>query len=185
MLELIVPISPEGWDETKLEFVDPEVQVLELEHSLVAISKWEAKYRRAFISKKEMTDEETIDYIRFMTLNKNVNPDTYSHLTDENLKEVSEYINHPMSATVFPADKGNGQQGPRNNDVITADLIYFWMFTWGIPLEFENRHVNQLITLIKVFSAKNAPSRRMSNRDIASRNASLNAARRKRYGSRG
>ena len=185
MLRLPIPISPEGWDESREEFVDPEVRVLELEHSLVAISKWEAKYHRAFISKKEMSPEETIDYVRFMTLDKNVDPDIYNYLTDENLKMVSDYINEPMTATVFPADRNNGNGPPRSSDTVTADLIYFWMFTWGIPLEFENRHINQLITLIKVFNAKNAPSKRMSNRDIASRNASLNAARRKRYNSRG
>lgn len=181
MLQLVVPISPEGWDEKTETFVEPRTKTLQLEHSLVSISKWESKWEKAFISKKDKTAEETLDYIKCMTINKNVDPEVYDYLTTEHFQQVQEYINAPMTATYFSEDKN----GKKNNETITSELIYYWMIALQIPVDFDKWHLNRLLTLIRVCNIKNSPPKKMSKRAIMSRNASLNAARRKSLGTNG
>lgn len=181
MLTITVPISPEGWDEEKQEFVEPRTQTLQLEHSLISLSKWESKWKKAFYSKKEMSDEETLDYIKCMTLSKNVDSDVYNHLTRENIKAVMDYIGDPMTATTFNDNKKDS----RNNETITSELIYYWMIASNIPFECQKWHLNRLITLIRVCSVKNTPPKKRSKRDIMSRNSALNAARRKQMNTKG
>lgn len=181
MLTIIIPISPEGWDDAKQEFVEPKSQAIQLEHSLLSLSKWESKWHKPFYSQKEMTNEETLDYIKCMTVTKNVSPDLYNHLTQENVKAVLDYIGNPMTATTF----SEKEKGTKNREVITSELIYYWMVASNIPFECEKWHLNRLITLIRVCSIKNTPPKKMSKRDIMNRNASLNAARRKQFNSKG
>ena len=181
MLQITVPLSPEGWDEEKNEFVEPKVQVLNLEHSLVSLSKWESKWCKPFLSKTPKTSEETMDYIKFMTITQNVKPEVYEHLTQSNIEEINSYIESPMTATTFTEDKN----GKTNREIITSELIYYWMVALQIPFECQKWHLNRLITLIRVCNVKNAPPKKMSKRDIMSRNAALNAARRKQLNSKG
>lgn len=182
MLTIEVPVSPEGWDERKQEFVDAKTQTLQLEHSLVSLSKWESKWQKPFFSKKEMSAEETLDYIKCMTLNKNIDPDVYDRLTRENVKAVMDYIGSPMTATTF----GKDDKGPNNREIITSELIYYWMIASNIPFDpCQKWHLNRLITLIRVCSVKNTPPKKRSKRDIMSRNAALNASRRKQMNTKG
>ena len=181
MLTLRIPMSQEGWDEEKQEFVEPRCQTLQLEHSLVSLSKWESKWQKPFYSKKEMTDEEALDYIKCMTLSKNVDPDVYKHITRENVKEVMDYIENPMTATTF----GKNDKGQINKEVITSELIYYWMIASNIPFECQKWHLNRLITLIRVCSIKNTSPKKRSKREIMSRNAALNAARRQQMNTSG
>ena len=182
MLTLIVPISPEGWDEAKQEFVEPKTQILQLEHSLISLSKWESKWHKPFYSNKNMTVEETLDYIKCMTLTKNVSSDLYDHITRENINDVMAYIGDPMTATTFAKDsKTTG-----GREVITSELIYYWMIASNIPFDpCEKWHLNRLITLIRVCGVKNTPPKKRSKRDIMSRNAALNASRRRQMNSKG
>lgn len=175
MLWLKIPLTQEGWDEEKQEFVEPTYKVLQLEHSLVSISKWESKWCKAFLSKGEKSIEETLDYIKCMTITQCVDPDVYNHLTMENIRQVNEYIEAPMTATVFYEREKTG--GSR--EVVTSELIYYWMIALNIPVEFQKWHLNRLLTLIRVCNIKSTPPKKMSRRDIMSRNAALNAARRK------
>ena len=171
MLRLEVPIGLEGWDEEKEEFVDPITVTLELEHSLASVSKWEQKWHVPFFSKKEKTAEESDDYIKCMTITPNVDPMIYRCLSAENMAAIEAYIGDPMTATTFP----NEREEKSKKETITTELIYYWMFSLGIPLEFENRHINQLLTLIRVFNVKNAPEKKMSPKDAIARNKSINA----------
>ena len=181
MLTIDVPISPEGWDDEKQEFVEPKTQTLQLEHSLVSLSKWESKWHKPFYSKKELTAEELLDYIRCMTLTKNADPDVYNHLTEKNVKKIKDYIDDPMTATTFSKDG----KGPGNGEIVTSELIYYWMIASNIPFECQKWHLNRLITLIRVCGVKNTPPKKRSKRDIMSRNAALNAARRKQMNTKG
>lgn len=181
MLRIVVPLSPEGWDEKKQEFIEPKVQVLQLEHSLVSLSKWESKWCKPFLTKEDKTYEETLDYIKFMTLTNNVKPEVYEHLTVGNVQEINNYIGAPMTATTFSEER----YGRRNQEVITSELIYYWMIALNIPFECQKWHLNRLLTLIRVCNIKNAPAKKMSKRDIMSRNAQLNAARRKQLNTKG
>lgn len=179
MLQITVP-AVEQWDEKKQEFVTTKEQKLQLEHSLVSLSKWESKWCKPFLSKDKKTDEETIDYIRCMTLTQNVNPDIYNFVTDDNIKRVNDYIGEPMTATTFSSRKNSP-----NREIVTSELIYYWMIELHIPVEFQKWHLNRLLTLIQVCNIKNQPAKKMSRREIMSRNSSLNAARRKRLNTKG
>lgn len=181
MLQIKIPISPEGWDEEKQEFVDPEFKVLNLEHSLVSLSKWESKWCKSFFSKKEKTYEETIDYIKCMTLTDGVDPDVYNKLTQENVDQINKYIEAPMTATTF--SKNPTAKGSR--ETITSELIYYWMIASNIPFECQYWHLNRLLTLIRVCEVKNTPPNKRSRGDIMRSNAAMNAARRAQYNSKG
>ena len=180
MLEINVP-GVEFWDEVAEEFVVVKGCTLQLEHSLVSLSKWESKWCKAFLSKREKTPEETIDYVRCMTLTKNVDPRIYTVLTDSNIKQINDYIAAPMTATCFYDDK---QSPGVKSETITSELIYYWMITLNIPVEFEKWHLNRLIALIKTCNVKNNP-KKMSKSEIMRRNRSLNASRKKQLHTKG
>lgn len=181
MLQLTIVTESEQWDEEKQEFVQPKTQTLQLEHSLVSISKWESKWNKSFLSNTQKTYEETIDYIKCMTLTPNVDPDVYLCLSDENIYNVNDYISLPMTATYFNESK-NGQGG---RETITSELIYYWMISLNIPFECQEWHLNRLLTLIRVCNIKNSPPKKMSKGEIMSRNAALNAARKKQFNTKG
>ena len=181
MLQITIPARDDLWDEANGKFVTSKEQKLVLEHSLVSLSKWESKWCKPFLSRQEKTTEETIDYIRCMTLTQNVNPKVYNFLTDENIRDVNAYIEAPMTATWF----SNSNTGKQNQEQITAELVYYWMIALNIPFECQKWHLNRLLTLIRVCEVKNSPPKKMSKREILSRNAALNAARRKQLNSKG
>lgn len=180
MLRITIP-AQELWDSDKQEFIYTKEQVLQLEHSLVSVSKWEAKWCKTFLSKKEKTYEETVDYIKCMTITQNVDPDVYNYLTEENMKEIDNYISAPMTATWFSDER----TGSANNEQVTSELIYYWMIALNVPFECQKWHLNRLLTLIRVCNIKNKPPKKMSKSEIMSRNAALNAARRKQLGTKG
>ena len=180
MLQITVPAT-EKWDENKLEFVYTKEQNLQLEHSLVSLSKWESKWCKPFYSKDNKTIEETIDYIRCMTITQNVKPEIYENLTNGNINDVLNYINAPMTATWFSGE----QTGKQNREIITSELIYYWMITLNIPFECQKWHLNRLITLIKVCNIKNTPSKNLSMNENMSYRAALNKARKKQLNTRG
>lgn len=180
MLKITIPAG-EQWDEQKQEFVNTKEQTLCLEHSLVSLSKWESKWNKAFLSQKSKTFEETLDYVKCMTITQNVNSDVYSNLSSENFRQINDYINAPMTATCFLNDKRGGV----NRETVTSELIYYWMIALSIPFECQKWHLNRLLTLIRVCNIKNTPPKKMSRSEIMSRNAALNAARRQKMNSRG
>ena len=181
MLQIAIPIAPEKWDEKKREFVEAKVQVLQLEHSLISLSKWESKWCKPFLSSEDKTVEETLDYIKFMTLTPNVKPEVYLNITQANLKEISDYIEAPMTATTFT----DGKNAKGKREVITAELIYYWMIALNIPFECQKWHLNKLLTLIRVCNIKNSPPKKMSKKETNSHYEALNAARRKQLNSKG
>lgn len=181
MLELVIQLSPEGWDEEKQEFVDPTTTVLQLEHSLISLSKWESKWHKPFLATMNMTPEETLDYVKCMTLTPAVDPDVYNHLTRDHIDKVKAYIENPMTATTFSEDKN----GKKSREIITSEIIYYWMTSLQIDWQCQEWHLNRLITLIRVCNIKNAPQKKRSKKDIMSRNAALNAARKKQLNTTG
>lgn len=180
MLTITIPAT-EVFDESKGEFVSIKEHVLQLEHSLISISKWESKWCKPFLSKQDKTTEEVIDYIKCMTLNKNVSDDVYSCLTKANISAINEYISAPMTATTFSGT----DRGKKNNEQITSELIYYWMIALQIPDRYDKWHINRLLTLIRICNIKNQPPKKMSKRDIISRNAAINAARRQQLNTKG
>lgn len=184
MLRMTIQTSPEGWDDEKEEFVEPKSITIQLEHSLVSLSKWEAKWNKPFLSNNTHTVEETIDYIRCMTITQNVNPEIYNLLTDEQIVEVNKYIEAPMTATWF-TEREKHRAGKGSQKQVTNELIYSWMFSFNIPMECQKWHLNRLLTLIKVCEVENKQPEKMGNKNILRQNASVNAMRRKRLNTRG
>lgn len=180
MLQITIP-GREQWDDLNQEFVTSKEQTLQLEHSLVSLSKWESKWCKPFLTNKPKTREETIDYVRCMTLTQNVKPEVYYNLTQENLEEIHRYIDAPMTATTFSETESK----KTSREVTTSELIYYWMVTLEIPFECQKWHLNRLITLIRVCNVKNQPPKKQSKRETLRQYAALNAARRAKLNSKG
>jgi hypothetical protein len=179
MLLLTIP-ARELFDNEKQEFIKTPECTIQLEHSLVSLSKWEAKWGKPFLSKEPKTSAEIIDYLKCMTITQNVNPQVYNSLSNENIDLINKYIDKPMTATTF-----NEVNNTRSREIITSELIYYWMISLNIPMECQKWHLNRLLTLIRVCNIKNQPPKKMNRKDIMSRNAALNAARRKKLNSKG
>ena len=156
MLQITIPAMNDLWDERNQQFLSIKETTIQLEHSLLSISKWESKWNKSFINTKDKTEDELIDYIKCMTITKNVDPNIYVCLTAENIQEIVNYINAPMTATTIR------DTGKSNHEIVTSELIYYWMISLNIPVKFEKWHLNRLITLIRVCSIKNQPAKKMS-----------------------
>lgn len=182
MLYITVP-EAEYFVESTSSFVHIKEQKLQLEHSLVSISKWEAKWHKPFLSKEPKTTEETIDYIRCMTITPNVDPMVYAGLSKDNIEDINAYIENPMTATWF--NKENLPKGRGSEEIVTSEIIYYWMIALQIPPEYQKWHLNRLLTLIQVCNIKNQPPKKMKKSEIIERNKRLNAARRAKYNSKG
>ena len=155
MLTITVP-DGEFWDEKNQEFINVKEQVLQLEHSLVSISKWESKWHKPFLNEKSKTDAEIIDYVRCMTLTQNVDINVYRNLTLDNIRQINLYINDSMTATTF----SNNNQSKSKRIIITSELIYYWMISLNIPMECQKWHLSRLLTLIRVCNEKNNPKKK-------------------------
>lgn len=188
MLEIYIPEVNDFYDEEIGEFITAKAQTIQLEHSLISISKWEEKWHVPYFSKKESkTPEQALDYIRCMTINKNIDPRIYRRLTSENIEAIDNYISDEHTATWFSdAEKEKKiKNGGRAGTVITSEIIYYWMIAYQIPVEFEKWHINRLITLIRICEEKNQPPKKMSKSEIMSKNRALNEARRRALKTKG
>lgn len=156
MLEIDVK-TEESFDETTNRFVTKRFRV-NLEHSLVSMSKWESIWELPFLGEEEKSTEQTISYIKMMIVGEELPPEVFQELIKSHISSITEYISASMTATKIPERNSSG--GPR--EVITSELIYYWMFSMRIPMECEYWHLNRLITLIRVFGVKNTPKKKMS-----------------------
>jgi hypothetical protein len=180
MLKIVVP-GTEMFNDNAQEFVSVDNITLELEHSLVSLSKWESKFEKPFLSTVDKSTEEVLGYIKAMTLTPNIPPEVYQKLSQKNFLDINEYIDAKMTATWFSERPG----APQTRDVITAELIYYWMIVFQIPFECENWHLNRLFTLIRVCNIKQSKPKKMSRAEIAQRNRALNAQRKAQLGTSG
>lgn len=183
MLHITIP-EQEYYDENREEFINIKAQSLTMEHSLISISKWEAKWKKSYFSDTtQKTEEEILDYFRCMTITpQKIDPIVFKGLSKENVEQITAYINDPMTATTI---KENQARGGRK-EIITSEIVYYWMIAQQIPIEFEKWHINRLLTLIKVCAIKNDPNpKKMNKGAIMRQNRALNKARRARMGTRG
>ena len=163
------------------KFVLLKGKTIELEHSLVSLSKWESKWCKPFLGKDKKSKEEQRDYISCMLITKNVDPDFHLYLSDQEVATINAYIDHKMTATTF-----SELHTPRaSNQVVTSELIYYWMISLNIPFECQKWHLNRLLTLIRVCSIKGAGPEKMPKNTVLARNRALNAARKQQLNTRG
>lgn len=179
MLTLEIP-DRKYFDDDTQEFFTVKGRTITLEHSLISVSRWESKWHKAFLGNANKTAEEVRDYVRCMTLTKNVDPLVYYNLTAQNMDDVTAYMTDSMSATTF-LDKGDSN----TREKVTSELIYYWMISYGIPFECQKWHLNRLMALIKVCHRKSQKPKKMSKQELMARNNALNAARRKKLGTKG
>lgn len=179
MLEIIIPETELFSNQLSIFFKTSKSR-LQLEHSLISISKWEQKYKRAYLTTRDKTLSESIDYIRCMTLNKQEDSNVYLALNKEHMKTINEYINDSMTATTIPKTGSGGKQ-----EILTSELIYYYMIKFNIPFECQKWHLNRLLTLIEVCAFKESPPKRLSTNEIFARNKALNEARKQKYRTKG
>jgi len=180
MLKITIP-SIEQYDEANNLFVTSNEQTLQIEHSLVSLSKWESKWEKPFLSRDEKTFEETVDYIRCMTITQNVDNECYAAIDSGVIRQVRDYIDAPMTATVI----SKNEKKSFSSEIITAEVIYYWMVAATIPFECQKWHLNRLLTLIDVCNIKNSPKKKMSRKELMARNKELNDARRAKLNNKG
>lgn len=181
MLSIVVP-GGESYDEPNNLFVTTPDTELQLEHSLVSLSKWESFFEKPFLSSDQKTIEETLWYVRAMTISPDVPAELYTRLSNDNLDAIQAYMNAKMTATTDSAEKSRTP----SREIITAEIIYHWMVMLHIPFDpCENWHLNRLMMLVRVCNEKNAPGKKMSSREVAERNRALNAKRLAELGTRG
>lgn len=182
MLTLQVAYVDESVD-SKIEF-DRSPFTLELEHSLVSVSKWESEFEKPFLGNDDISNEETLRYVEYMILNDNPPVGIVAKLTNEQIEAVNTYINSRQSATTFnEAVGGSGAPGPK--ETITAEVMYYWLVALSIPFECQYWHLNRLISLVRVCNLKNQPPKKMGRREMLEERRRVNAARQAKYGTSG
>lgn len=180
MLKIIVT-GEEFFDDVTQTFSTVGDIVLELEHSLISLSKWESEFQKPFLTAGTKTSEEILAYIKAMILTIDFPSDVISKFGQSNISQINEYIDSKQSATTF----GQISQQSGRSETVTSELIYYWMVTYNIPFECETWHLNRLFSLIRICNIKNSKSKKMSKREIANRNRELNASRRAQWGTSG
>lgn len=160
MLEISV-VMEESFDEETSRFIATNFFKVKLEHSLTSVSKWESVWEEAFLGPKEKTHEQTLSYVKLMIVNEDLPPEVFAKLIEKHLGEVKNYIDSSMTATKL----SNKPNAPQSREIVTSELIYYWMISLNIPVQFEHWHLNRLITLIRVINLKNTPKKKMSLSD--------------------
>lgn len=184
MLEIVIPDQNRLYDETTDHFFSIKGAKLQLEHSLISLQNWESKWHKPFLATSDKTLDEIIDYIRCMTISpKNIDPRIYYFISPEDFNRVVDYLSDTMTATWF--SDGSNISGSKKGEVVTAEIIYYWMITLNVPSEYRKWHLNQLLTLIKTISIKNAPEKKMSKKEERAQRMAENKARRAKYKSKG
>lgn len=180
MLKLIIK-ETELFNEVDSTFVTGDPVELVLEHSLVSLSKWESITQKAFLTKDGKTPADMRLYVEAMIISPNPPEDVVTRLSDDNMKAINDYIESAESATTFgsmPQPRGRGE-------IVTSELIYFWMITYSIPFECQHWHLNRLLTLIRVCNVKTSKQKPMSKHELIARNRDLNAKRKAELNTRG
>lgn len=179
MLRIVIP-EREFFNEADSTFIQLKEQHIQMEHSLISLSKWERKWHKPFLTDEKKTIEETIDYFKCMTLSQGIDDLIYQTLPPSVVNEINDYVENPMTATWF-SDTGH----PPSREIITSEIIYYAMIKFNIPFECQKWHLNSLFTLIRVCSLKEGPSKKMSSQEIMARNRELNEARKARMNTKG
>lgn len=182
MLQITVP-KTEIFNENTNQFLWIPETTIQMEHSLVSLSKWEEKHHKAYLDPKlQHSATEILDYFKCMTITKNVKDSVFLALSQRNIEEISSYINDPMTATTF---NEMATTKKHSSKFITSEYLYFCMFSLGVPIECEKWHINRLMTLLKIFEEENKPQKKRSEAETLNYYAKLNAERKRKWHTKG
>lgn len=172
----------EYYDGDKNLFIEESGGIVDFEYSLKVVYDWEAKWRKPFLNGK-LTEWEWIDFYSMMALT----PIDSRFITEDVMEKLSNYITDSQTATTFstPHEGQNGSKDFNKAKVYTAEELYALMAMNHVPLDFENRNLNRLTTILRVISNYNAPPKKMSVHDIQKQNAELNRQRREQLKTKG
>lgn len=171
MLRIILPATD-----------DLEAVELNLEHSLVSLSKWESKHEKAFFGPQEKSEGELADYVNHMIVDAEPPEDFLNRLTMFETTRIRQYIDSKQSATWFRED----QKARPSQEIITSELIYYWLINFQIPFQpTETWHLNRLLTLVKICGIKQTKPRPMNKKQQMEEYRRLNAERRAKLGTSG
>lgn len=169
MLEITID-KDEFFNPKTNEFIEIKPITIKLEHSLISISKWESIWEVPYLPVKGKvkgmhTKAHQISYIECMIIGKvpkNIPEVLYYNYS----KQIHAYIDKSHSATTIH------RRGPEqeSRQIITSELIYYWMAKFNIPIDCERWHLNRLLKLLEVYAIKETPPKR--NR--VSRNEAIN-----------
>lgn len=180
MLRIVIS-GDELFNEEEQTFSTVDDVVVDLEHSLYSLSKWESEYQKPFLSLTKKTPEETFGYLKCMVVSPDVDPDVLYKCSNENISKIQAYIDSKQTATTFgvlPERRGPGE-------IITSELIYYWMVSFNIPVQFEHWHLNRLFALVQVCNIKNNPGQKMNSQALARQYHEINERRKKEWGTNG
>lgn len=183
MLHVEIP-DVELYDEINNEFKIRKGASIVMEHSLLSLAKWESKYHKPFLTDGEKSLEETIEYYKCMTITQNVDPSAYQNITPAISRQIDDYMSDTMSATTFHEFPGSGKKS-NDGSFISAEIIYYWMISLNIPFECQKWHLNRLMTLIRVVTEKNAPTKKIPKSDLLARQRRLNEERKRKFNTSG
>jgi hypothetical protein len=183
VLQIRIP-EQEFWNERTEKFSYKKGCSLKLEHSLISISKWEAIWHVSFFDTK-LSEEQLLSYIQCMSLGPEIDLETVLRLTQDNIKEIVDYMKDPMTASSVKESKGPQQ---RRRERITSEYIYYLMIRYNIPDRYDQWHINRLIMLIRICSAKEAeanPQKKTNSRELMREYDSINERNKARFNTRG
>lgn len=182
MLILQIDRPREIYNDVTEEFVTVRPCTIKMEHSLLAIARWEEHYHIPYLTKEQKTGEQIVYYLQSMVLNpEEADFNAFYALTKEEMERIQTYISDVHTATTVTHRGKKGNSGEQ----ITSELIYYWMSASQIPYECETWNINRLLKLIEVASVKNGPQDKMSKRAVLEQQHALNQARRAKLGSKG
>ena len=175
-------INQDFFDAETSEFIEYPDMEIQLEHSLISMSKWESLFEKPFLAPGQRSRDEVLSYIGCMILTPGIDSSVVNRLGNNELSLIDAYISSKQSATTF------GDLPARNKssgETITSELIYYWMVAFNIPFECQTWHLNRLFSLIRILNLKQEKPKKMSRAEISARNAELNAKRRAALGTSG
>ena len=176
MTEIVIPKYQQITDD--FEVIDCPGFTLKIEHSLLAISKWESRFRKPYLEQKEFTYEEFVYYVECMALNPEDLPDDWvNKLTMDSAKEIQAFIEDKPSATVI---KRQPEKPGGSKRFTTSELIYAYMAQARIPYSAETWNIYRLLNVLEIISIDNNPDKKkVSKADTLRKYRAMNAARRK------
>lgn len=154
---------------------------LKFEHSLLSISKWEAKYKKAFLGTTQKTPIEMIEYYEEMLVSP-ANRELVYLLEPDQLEELTNYVNSQRTASSVP--DLDGRPSPFR-EIVTSELIYYWMVALNIPFEAEKWHLSRLMMLIRITNFKQTPPEKQNKAQMMAKMREINEQRKAQYNTTG